>query len=213
MIFERSDHIHLCGTRTACVPPPTTSMDLSAPSAQRDGQSTAALLSSMPVEETARTWRQRGFESGEAGARASGLLYHVSGTLIPAHAPPPPHAHAGMAHHSLQPGPPPDMPPAPPRQNIQPHTQPHAQRPTMREGVKSQPRSCGMPVAKRTMAELKADEKKTGIRVPEDLPTDFPRGPWVVDLSKSPEHAPATGQHDGGTLPCLRFGLLLCLLV
>jgi hypothetical protein len=57
-----------------------------------------------------------------------------------------------------------------------------------------------MPVAKRTLAELKADEKKTGIKVPHDLPPDFPKGPWVVDLSKPPEHAPATGCHDGGEL-------------
>jgi len=70
-------------------------------------------------------------------------------------------------------------------------------------GTKTQPRACGMPVAKRTLAELKADEKKTGLKVPADLPNDFPRGPWVVDLSKPPDHAPAAGCHDGGV--CLTF--------
>jgi len=68
----------------------------------------------------------------------------------------------------------------------------------LRAGIKAQPRACGMPVAKRTLAELKADEKKTGLKVPLDLPADFPRGPWVVDLSKPPDHAPASGAHDGG---------------
>ena len=63
---------------------------------------------------------------------------------------------------------------------------------------KAQPRACGAPVAKRTLAELKADEKKTGIKVPEDLPPDFPRGPWVVDMTKPADHVPATGAHDGG---------------
>ena len=47
------------------------------------------------------------------------------------------------------------------------------------------------------MADLKADEKKTGIKVPTDLPIDFPRGPWIVDLSKPAHHAPSGG-HDGG---------------
>lgn len=69
-----------------------------------------------------------------------------------------------------------------------------------REGVKAQPRACGVPIAKRSLAELKADEKKTGIRVHNDLPPDFPRGPWVVDLSKPPDHAPSMGCHDGGLL-------------
>ena len=76
----------------------------------------------------------------------------------------------------------------------------------LRAGIKAQPRACGMPVAKRTLAELKADEKKTGLKVPLDLPADFPRGPWVVDLSKPPDHAPASGAHDGGKqatiIPC-----------
>ncbi len=63
---------------------------------------------------------------------------------------------------------------------------------------KAQPRACGAPVAKRTLAELKADEKKTGIKVPEDLPPDFPRGPWVVDMTKPADHVPATGAHDCG---------------
>ena len=58
-------------------------------------------------------------------------------------------------------------------------------------------RPCGQPIARRTMADLKADEKKTGIKVPTDLPIDFPRGPWIVDLSKPAHHAPSGG-HDGG---------------
>jgi hypothetical protein len=69
---------------------------------------------------------------------------------------------------------------------------------------KAQPRACGAPIAKRTLAELKADEKKTGIKVPEDLPPDFPRGPWVVDMTKPPDHVPATGAHDGGVCLPLR---------
>jgi hypothetical protein len=36
----------------------------------------------------------------------------------------------------------------------------------LRAGIKAQPRACGMPVAKRTLAELKADEEKTGLQVP-----------------------------------------------
>jgi len=73
-------------------------------------------------------------------------------------------------------------------------------RQSMRDGTKPQPRTCACPVARRTLADLKNDEKKTGIRIPADLPPDFPRGPWVVDLSKPPDHAPGSGCHDGGQL-------------
>jgi len=42
------------------------------------------------------------------------------------------------------------------------------------------------------------DKKKTGITVPDDLPADFPRGPWIVDLSKDPDHPLTSGSHDAG---------------
>jgi hypothetical protein len=100
---------------------------------------------------------------------------------------------------------PPPMPPAPPIQLEMPPALSGAKKPRdihslLREGMKAQPRACGVPIAKRSLAELKADEKKTGIKVRDDLPPDFPRGPWVADLSKPPDHAPASGCHDGGQL-------------
>lgn len=34
--------------------------------------------------------------------------------------------------------------------------------------------------------------------MPHDLPSDFPRGPWIVDFSKDPDHTNTSGCHDAG---------------
>ena len=41
-------------------------------------------------------------------------------------------------------------------------------------------RSCARAVARRTLADLEADTGSTGMHLPKDLPTDFPRGPWYL---------------------------------
>ena len=140
-----------------------------------------------------------------------------AGMMLPMHAPLPPaggqaapHGHAsgaGMLPAGIGAGPVPAMAPGARmcseeegRSNPGDKDADIPPPPPKREGMKPQPRACGMPVARRTLADLKNDEKKTGLRIPADLPADFPRGPWVVDISKPPDHMPATGSHDGGEL-------------
>ena len=46
------------------------------------------------------------------------------------------------------------------------------------------------PVAKRTLSALETDISKTGMRdLPRHLPTDFPRGPWLVDDAEKNAYA------------------------
>lgn len=49
-------------------------------------------------------------------------------------------------------------------------------------------RACARPMAKRTLLELEADTGKTGMHLPNHLPADFPRGPWLVDDKQDGKH-------------------------
>ena len=49
-------------------------------------------------------------------------------------------------------------------------------------------RPCARPLSKSTLLELEADTSKTGMRLPNHLPADFPRGPWLVDDKQDGKH-------------------------